>query len=219
MNNPAPVSRIDHIAVTAPNLEVGAAWVEQVLGVAPQPGGEHALMGTHNVLLRLGDDIYLEVIAANPRVAAPARARWFGLDALEPDSPPRLRNWIARTTDIAAALAAAGEPLGTVTEMQRGDLRWLITIPDDGKPLMGGTAPALIEWKSGPHPASRLPDQGLRLQALELFHPRPHRLMALLEAIGMDGRVRVRRSPAGEGSSLVAHIATPRGLCRLSVLA
>ncbi len=219
MNNPAPVSRIDHIAVTAPNLEVGAAWVEQVLGVAPQPGGEHALMGTHNVLLRLGDDIYLEVIAANPRVAAPARARWFGLDALEPDSPPRLRNWIARTTDIGNALAAAGEPLGTVTEMQRSDLRWLITIPDDGKPLMGGTAPALIEWKTGPHPASRLPDQGLRLQALELFHPRPHRLMALLEAIGMDGQVRVRRSLAGEGSSLVAHIATPRGLCGLSVLA
>ncbi len=215
--NPAPVSRIDHIAVTAPSLELGAAWVEQVLGVAPQPGGEHPLMGTHNVLLRLGDDIYLEVIAANPRAAAPARPRWFGLDTLEPGSPPRVRNWIARTTDITAVLASAGEKLGTVTEMQRGDLRWLITIPDDGKPLMGGTAPALIEWKSGPHPASRLPDQGLRLQALELFHPRPHRLMALLEAIGMDARVRVRRSPAGVGSSLVAHIATPSGARSLSI--
>ncbi|MCZ4315616.1 VOC family protein [Comamonadaceae bacterium G21597-S1] len=212
-----PDSAIDHIAVTAPTLERGAAWVEQVLGVAPQPGGEHALMGTHNVLLRLGDDIYLEVIAANPRAAPPARPRWFGLDALEPDSAPRVRNWIARTADIGAALAAAGEKLGTVTEMQRGDLRWRITIPDDGKPLMGGTAPALIEWKTGPHPASRLPDQGVRLQALELFHPRPHRLMALLEAIGMDGPVRVRRSPEGEGSSLVAHIATPRGSCALSM--
>ena len=85
--NPAPVSRIDHIAVTAPSLALGAAWLEQVLGVAPQPGGEHPLMGTHNVLLRLGDDVYLEVIAADPRAAAPARPRWFGLDALEPASP------------------------------------------------------------------------------------------------------------------------------------
>ena len=33
--NPAPVSRIDHIAVTAPSLALGAAWLEQVLGVAP----------------------------------------------------------------------------------------------------------------------------------------------------------------------------------------
>ena len=82
--NPAPVSRIDHIAVTAPSLALGAAWLEQVLGVATQPGGEHPLMGTHNVLLRLGDDVYLEVIAADPRAAAPARPRWFGLDALEP---------------------------------------------------------------------------------------------------------------------------------------
>ena len=49
------------------------------------------------------------------------------------------------------------------TAMQRGDLQWLITIPDDGKPLMGGTAPALIEWKTGPHPASRQQDQGLHL--------------------------------------------------------
>lgn len=213
-----PVSNVDHLAVTAPNLAAGAAWVEQVLGVAPQPGGEHPLMGTHNVLLRLGESIYLEVIAANPLAPPPGRPRWFGLDALQPDDKPRLRTWIARSTDIHATLAAAGEDLGTVTEMSRGDLQWLITIPDDGKPLMGGTAPALIEWKSGPHPASRLHDHGLRLEALELFHPRPYRLMGLLEAIGLDGLVRVRRSADAKGSSLVAHVATPLGMRSLSLV-
>jgi Glyoxalase-like domain len=214
-----PVSCIDHIAVTAPTLAVGAAWVEQVLGVAPQPGGEHPQMGTHNVLLRLGDDIYLEVIAANPGAPAPARPRWFGLDALQPDSAPRLRTWIARTSDIGATLAAAGEELGTVTPMQRGDLQWLITIPDDGKPPLGGTAPALIEWKSGPHPASRLQDHGLRLERLELLHPRPLRVLALLEAISIDAMVQVRHPMDGEGSSLVAHIATPQGMRSLSIAA
>ena len=104
------------------------------------------------------------------------------------------------------------------TAMQRGDLQWLITIPDDGKPLMGGTAPALIEWKTGPHPASRQQDQGLHLLALELFHPRPHRLMALRDAIGIDGPVRVRRSPMGQGSSLLLHGATPRGPRSLSIV-
>lgn len=214
---PAPTSRIDHIAITAPTLASGASWVEQVLGVAPQLGGEHTRMGTHNVLLRLGDDIYLEVIAVNPAVAPPGRPRWFELDALRADSKPRVRTWIARTTDIHAAMAGAGEELGTITEMQRGDLRWLITIPDDGKPLLGGVAPALIEWKAGAHPATRLQDHGLRLEQLELFHPRPHRVMALLDAIGLDGRVQVLRSPDGEGSSLVAQIDTPQGLRTLSV--
>lgn len=213
----APVSRIDHIAITAPTLEAGADWIAQVLGVTPQPGGEHPRMGTHNVLLRLGDDVYLEVIAINPRAASPGRPRWFGLDTLEADSQPRLRTWIARTTDIHAMRAAAGEKLGTITEMQRGDLQWLITIPDDGKPPMGGVAPALIEWKTGPHPATRLQDHGLRLERLVLVHPRPHRVMALLEAIGINTMVQVRRSPVGAGSSLVAQIATPSGLRSLSV--
>lgn len=214
-----PVCSIDHIAITAPTLEAGAAWVTRVLGVAPQPGGEHPQMGTHNVLLRLGDEAYLEVIAVNPRVPAPDRPRWFGLDALQADSPACLRTWISRSTDIHATLAAAGEPLGAITEMQRGDLQWLITIPDDGKPPMGGVAPALIEWKAGPHPATRLPDVGLRLERLVLFHPRPHRVMALLDAIRVDAMVQVRRSPAGEGASLTAQINTPVGPRSLSVAA
>lgn len=207
----APVCRIDHIAVTAPTLEAGATWVGQALGVMPQPGGSHLHMGTHNLLVRLGDDVYLEVIAVDPHAPAPGRPRWFGLDAVQPDSAPRVRTWIARCTDIHAALAAAGEPLGEITEMRRGDLQWLITIPEDGKPPMGGVAPALIEWKTGPHPATRLPDHGLRLDRLVLLHPRPHRVMALLAAIGMDALVQVRRSPDGEGASLVAQISTPRG--------
>src|SRR5437868_3297281 len=47
--------RLDHIAVTAPDLDRGAAYVSDILGVAPAGGGEHALMATHNRLLRLAD--------------------------------------------------------------------------------------------------------------------------------------------------------------------
>jgi len=56
-------SFIDHIAITAPTLEAGAKFVKNVLGVNPQKGGEHLRMGTHNLLLRLGDTTYLEVIS------------------------------------------------------------------------------------------------------------------------------------------------------------
>ncbi|MCD0504910.1 VOC family protein, partial [Bordetella petrii] len=54
---------LDHIAVAAPDLASGADWVERALGVRPQRGGAHPRMGTHNLLLRLGPDVYLEVIA------------------------------------------------------------------------------------------------------------------------------------------------------------
>jgi hypothetical protein len=212
-----PVCLIDHIAVTAPTLEAGALWVQQVLGVAPQGGGEHVAMGTHNRLLRLGDLTYLEVIAINPAAPAPERPRWFGLDLLAPDDPPRLRTWIARTDNIKRVAGAAGEMLGRITPMARGNYQWLITIPDDGKPPMGGVVPVLIEWKSTPHPAAGLPDLGLRLRGLELFHPRPHRAMALLQAMGIEGPVQVRRSLDGEGSSLTAFIDTPQGLRSMSV--
>ena len=64
-------------------------------------------MGTHNSVLRLGEAMYLEIIAVNPVAPRPSRPRWFELDRLETDSAPRLTTWIARTHDIHAAARAA----------------------------------------------------------------------------------------------------------------
>src|SRR3989442_15725565 len=124
--------QIDHLVVTAPDLAAGAELVRRSLGVTPQPGGEHARMGTHNSLLKLGDSLYLEVIAPNPDAPRPGRPRWFQLDGQEWVSRPRLATWVARTSDLRSTLAAASEPLGAVEPMSRGDLSWLITIPADG---------------------------------------------------------------------------------------
>ena len=65
-------SVIDHLVVTACSREAGSAWIAERLGVAPRLGGEHAKMGTHNALVRLGETIYLEVIAVNPDAARPS---------------------------------------------------------------------------------------------------------------------------------------------------
>jgi len=45
-----------------------------------QPGGRHVRYGTHNTLLGLGDDLYLEVIAKDPAAAPYDGPTWFGLD-------------------------------------------------------------------------------------------------------------------------------------------
>lgn len=207
---------LDHLAVTCTSLDVGCAFVAEVLSVAPQAGGEHPRMGTHNRLLRLGESCYLEVIAPNPTAPAPARPRWFGLDALAPEAPPALTTWIARTSDIQGAIAAATEPLGAAEPMRRGALDWLISIPADGALVLGGAAPALIEWHSDPHPAARLPDLGLRLAMLEIFHPEPERVARLLASLALQAQLEVSAAGPAGAVRLVAHIHTPQGLRQLS---
>ncbi len=204
-------SAIDHIVVTAPTLAAGAACVCAALGVAPQAGGEHARMGTHNLLLRLGPALYLEVIAPNPAAPPPGRPRWFALDQLLPDAPPALAAWVARTPDIHATAAASPEALGPVEPMSRGALDWLITIPADGAVPLDGVAPALIEWQAATHPAARLAEQGLSLVGLEIRHPDAARVNRLLAAIGLAGPVRAVPLAAGAIPHLLAHIDTPQG--------
>jgi hypothetical protein len=208
---------IDHIIVTAASLEAGAAFVQQALGVEPQTGGRHPRMGTHNLLLRLGDALFLEVIAIDPAAAHPGRPRWFGLDARAADTPPVLSAWVARSADIRAGAAQATEPLGDIEPMTRGALDWLITIPADGCVPLDGVAPALIQWQTGQHPAATLPNLGLALAGLEIFHPQPQRVERLLVSICLDAPVTVAASPDGVAPRLVAQIDTPDGRRRLAV--
>ncbi|WP_435105137.1 VOC family protein [Arhodomonas sp. AD133] len=201
----------DHLVVTAPALEVGADFVERLLGVAPEAGGEHPRMGTHNLLWRLDGLTFLEVIAPDPRAPAPTRARWFGLDGLDPAASPTLSAWVARTSDIHAAAARSPEELGAVEPITRGALEWLITVADDGALPLGGAAPVLIEWQTPDHPASKLPDRGLSLASLEIFHPQPGRVEQVITALDVAAPCSVVRASAGRGVELVAHIDTPRG--------
>lgn len=211
-----PCCQVDHITLVAPTLAAGAAYVQDILGVAPQPGGEHARMGTHNLLLSLGPTVFLEIIAINPVAQAPARARWFGLDHLAPDATPQLAAWVVNSRDIHAALARTDTPLGCIEPMKRGQLDWLITIPEDGSLPLGGAAPILIEWHTSGHPAASLPDFGLRLAKLEVFHPEPERIRQVTDCLAVVGDIEVLPLCPGQAPRLCAHIDTPQGRRQLS---
>lgn len=207
--------RIDHITITAPTLAAGSDLVFESLGVRPHPGGEHPRMGTHNLLLRLGEAMFLEVIAVNPNAPAPPRPRWFELDRMSPATPPRLACWVLRTDDILSASRQCSAPLGTAETQSRGALEWRITIPEDGHLPFGGAVPALIQWHTAAHPALGLHDQGCALMARELLHPTPHTVRTVLDELriaepGVELTVREAIEP-----DLVAHIHTPGGLRRL----
>lgn len=210
-----PACRIDHITITSPTVAAGSDLVFNCLGLRPQPGGEHVRMGTHNLLLRLGDALFLEVIAINPEAARPSRARWFELDRLLPASEPRLACWVARTDDIHASLQKNPEPLGQAEPMSRGALEWLISIPEDGHLPLGGAVPALIQWHTETHPASGLRDVGCTLVALELWHPAPASVRAVLDELQLaEPGVTVSVGEAA-APTLVALIQTPQGLRRI----
>lgn len=196
----------DHFAVAAGTLDAGVAAVEAALGVPLEPGGRHAVMGTHNRLLGLGD-LYLEVIAIDPEAPAPERPRWFDLDRFA--GPPRPTSWIARCDDLDAELAEGPEGLGSPLAVQRGDLSWRMAVPEDGQLPFDGLFPALIEWQGAAHPAARLPDRGCRLRRLTVIHPEAADLAAALAGRLEDERVVIL---PGLELSLRAEIHTPNGL-------
>lgn len=199
---------LDHLAVSALALDEGVAAVEAALGVALAGGGQHPHMSTHNRLLGLGD-VYLEVIAADPAAPRPAWPRWFDLDRFT--GPPRLTNWIAACDDLAAALAAAPPGTGIATPLARGDYRWQMAIPADGRLPFDGCFPALIQWQGSLHPARSLPDAGVRLTRLEIAHPDAAALRAALAGFA-DPRVQITQGPY---KALRASFSTPHGARRI----
>lgn len=207
----------DHLVLATRDLDVGTAWLEDMLGVRLAQGGRHDRMGTHNRLLNLGENFYLELIAIDRQAAPPGRPRWFGLDqrGALPLDRPRLIHWVARSDDIQRDAAVSTEALGDILPMARGDYRWRITVPPDGHLPGDGLVPTLIQWGVPFHPAERLPDAGCRLMKLEGFHPRPGHIKSALAALGLASRLDVHSCAADEAAQLVAYVRTPGGLVEL----
>ena len=206
----------DHLVLATRDLDQGTAWLEDRLGAALCAGGRHNRMGTHNRLLSLGEDFYLELIAIDPQAPPPAHSRWFELDrGMLPVDRPRLIHWVARSDDIQRDSAASSETLGGILAMERADYRWRITVPPDGHLPGSGLVPTLIQWDVPFHPAARLPDAGCRLMKLEGFHPQPARIRTALAALGLASRLDVHSCAADEAAQLLAYVRTPGGLVEL----
>jgi hypothetical protein len=204
--------RFDHVVVAARDLGEGVAWVESRLGVAMGAGGRHAAMSTHNRLLPLGPGRFLEVIAIDPDAPPPGRTRWFDLDDAAMRARlaqgPALVAWVARTDDIARAVAAAAGETPEILALSRGEFAWRIGVPASGRLALAGTAPILIQWSTR-HPADVLADTRCRLERLVLRHPDAPGMLNALRLAGLDAGDPIEARPDGAG--LEAHISTPRG--------
>jgi hypothetical protein len=211
-----PLATLDHLVVAAATLADGIEYFAEIAGVAPQPGGKHVAMGTHNALVRLSERTFLEIIAIDPAGIKPARPRWFELDniALQAElaERPRLIHWVARTTGIERAAAASAVSLGSIHPMERGAYRWRITIPDDGRLPAKGIIPTLIEWDVPQHPADSLPKSKVSIAGLAAAHPDPAAIRAALGTLGLEGVLPVTYD---RDARLAAMLRTPRGIVTL----
>lgn len=203
---------IDHLVLATPDLELGIAHVENLVGARAALGGRHEGRGTWNALLSLGTDVYLEIIAPDPAQPDPPTPRVFGLDEV---TAPRLARWAARSTSLEDIIARAnriGVDLGTIKDGRRRradgvELAWRYT--DPAVVAAGGLIPFFIDWGTSPHPALTAPT-GARLVELRGEHPEATSVGRQLDGLGIRMAV-----TGGRGAALVALIEGARGLVEL----
>jgi hypothetical protein len=215
-------AEFDHIVFACRDLDQGAAFVQEKLGVPSQLGGVHVKMGTHNRLLSLGPSAFLELIAIDPNGAAPFQRRWFGLDdeSLQHEiaKQPKLVHWVVRSpvvgdsanTDIEARTAAVREITGPVHPIQRGNFSWRITIPPHGTPMFGGVVPTVIQWDVPSPPYLSLVDQGVRLVSLNAT-VEPQNAAMVRSALSAQGSDHLIYLSVGRYERLSATLQVPTG--------
>lgn len=164
------------------------AWFSETLGVSPSPGGRHEGLGTHNAILPLLAGAYVELIAADPTLPAPAGPRPFGIDGLEAS---RLATWAVRTAAIdeeVVRIRSRGYEPGDVLELSRATpggelLRWKLALPR--KPTFDGLVPFLIDWGDAPHP-SATDEAACTFHDLAGVHPEPELVRQAITALGVS---------------------------------
>lgn len=180
-------------------MKQGADYVSDRTGLNIPKGGEHPLMGTHNLLMSMGADTFFEVISIDPSAPKPTHSRWFALDdnkvcaSLSNRAKPH--SWVLNSDNLDEDLAIAkslGIDLGTPLTLTRGDLTWRFAVRKDGAIPLNGAAPMIMEWPTDmqAHPASRMTDLGTRIKSINLDTRYAVEVNNLLNTLG-DGNVQI----------------------------
>ncbi|WP_024333068.1 VOC family protein [Desulfotignum balticum] len=212
-------TRLDHLVVGARDLEDGVAYVKEKLGVVMPFGGKHLKMGTHNHLIRIGNNVFLEIIAIDPDQTDLDRPRWFGLDdptiQTNLDKSPRLLSWVVNCNDINKTMRTASCSFGHPELINRGHLNWYFGLPADGRLIGGGFLPYLIQWIDIVHPSNFMADVGIRLLNIKIYHKYPSWLEKTLFSIEAHKLVKICSPPIDGKSFIKAQFDTPNGLREL----
>ena len=187
---------LDHLVYATPDLEATCLELETRLGVRASAGGQHPGRGTHNALISIGPEAYLEIIAPDP-MQPETRPVWFGIDQL---AAPKLITWAVRVDDLEVFVKeiSPNENVGAVRSGTRKTpegttLSWRLTEPQLVQGV--GLIPFLIEWNSRRHPAVSA-NTGPRLVQLRIEHPEPRLIRKQLNSLRLDVAIEQGSIPA-----------------------
>ena len=147
------MNKLDHIVIGAFTLEEGTKFVEGKLQSKLSDIGYHENLGTHNRVIRIDDNVYLEVIAINPQSRNLKVRNCFNLDNSKLQSKlkksPQIISYVIENNDIN--ILKYYDPF---FEVSRANYRWQFAMPSYKKNILNddiiesGIIPSLISWKS-----------------------------------------------------------------------
>lgn len=205
--------RIDHIAYAVPDLAKGCKDLEEKLGCQVIIGGRHLNNGTHNALVNLGNEIYLELLAIDQENIDIQAPRWMGVDII---TEPRVTRWAIKSDDLTSELANLkkyNEGLAQSFEGSRKKqdgtiLRWHMALPLPSPEIE--LAPFAVDWKDSIHPTKSLPDE-CELIGIEFKDPNPSAIHELFSTLDIERPVMQSDRP-----EIKLIIKSPNGIVELS---
>ena len=208
-----PLSNIDHLVYAVPDLELGIAEIEQLIGVKPVIGGQHMGRGTWNALIALGPDCYLEIIAPDPAQPDPTHPRWMGVDYVK---KPGLVRWAGKSANLEMTQKLAkdhGVSLGEISagSRHRSDgslLQWRLINPTSAPGV--DVIPFWVDWQDSVYPTQSLTHE-CQLLDLSLSHPHPASILGLFKTWNLTVNV-----TKADSSVITLTLQTPRGIIHLT---
>ena len=164
--------KLDHIVLGCNTLQEGTDYVEKKLGLSLSEIGYHLHMGTHNRVIKISENIYLEVIAIDPNANKPKHFRWFNLDNKKQQA--RLK----KSPQIIGYVIENQNPdmlkfYNPFFEASRGNYCWEFAMPKSDDTLINdeliesGLVPSLIKWKSK-KPVYKMLDNHFELEKIKI---------------------------------------------------
>lgn len=177
-------------------MEATCRELENRLGVRASAGGQHPGRGTHNALIGIGPDAYLEIIGPDP-LQPEIRPVWFGIDQL---TSPKLVTWAVRVDGLEAFVKEVSPDVnvGAIRSASRQTpagttLSWQLTEPQLVQGV--GLVPFLIDWHASQHPAHSA-ITGPPLVQLRLEHPEPETIRKQLNALRVEVSIEQASTPS-----------------------
>ena len=190
--------QIDHIVYCVHDLAAAVEQFSTEYGITPVIGGQHLHQGTHNALINLGGECYLEILAIDVSNKKVTRNRWMGIDHL---GQPKITRWSLRSNNLSKDIKAIEKvkpELGSISVGQRRTpagrlLKWNMSLPLSSPEVE--LLPFLLDWsESDIHPTHGL-EQNCELIGMELQHLAPESLTECYAELGIGIEVQQAETP------------------------